>query len=197
MDLLNVDPQSRKVYSLCVNAFDLYLFHFARHLVPLYNPSVAWNSWNTLYYVLSCDYLVHFLPLEMDGVVLPVLPTGIGKTAYNIVSPSVSSASLRSPTRHSRLLLPHLFEQGVVTAAATTVPAVELGGAAMTATAVPPAARADSWRTESVVQLFVDTWLDVELGELPCAEYIRILRVLVKRLHAFNAVPGKCEFNFG
>lgn len=45
-----------------------------------------------------------------------------------------------------------------------------------------------TWRTESVLHLFVDTWLlyDVDAHlELPSSEFIRAVRICVKQLHAF------------
>lgn len=45
-----------------------------------------------------------------------------------------------------------------------------------------------AWRTESVLHLFVDTWLlyDVDAHhELPSSEYVRAVRICIKQLHAF------------
>ena len=49
--------------------------------------------------------------------------------------------------------------------------------------------RSHSWRTETVLHFFVDNWLryDVEANrQLPSNEFIRVLRILVKQLHAFG-----------
>lgn len=49
--------------------------------------------------------------------------------------------------------------------------------------------RAHAWRSESVLYIFIDTWLryDVEDNrDLPNNEFIRCVRILVKQLHAFG-----------
>jgi len=48
--------------------------------------------------------------------------------------------------------------------------------------------RISSWRTESVLHIFSDTWLRYDGNErdLPGNEFIRVLRILVKQLHAFS-----------
>lgn len=53
------------------------------------------------------------------------------------------------------------------------------------------ASRSSSWRTESVLYIFIDTWLRYDIDsnrELPSSEFIRCVRILVKQLHAFGNV---------
>lgn len=49
--------------------------------------------------------------------------------------------------------------------------------------------RGNIWRSETVMYLFVDAWLRFDFDEtrdLPSNEFIRLVRVLIKQLHAFG-----------
>lgn len=49
--------------------------------------------------------------------------------------------------------------------------------------------RNNAWRTESVMYMFIDTWLRYNFDEsrdLPSSEFIRVVRVLVKQVHTFG-----------
>lgn len=51
--------------------------------------------------------------------------------------------------------------------------------------------RSCSWRTESVLYLFIDTWLRYDIDsnrELPSSEFLRCVRILVKQIHVFGNV---------
>lgn len=53
----------------------------------------------------------------------------------------------------------------------------------------PESSRSSCWRTETVLHLFIDTWLRYDIEEnpdLPSSEFIRVVRILVKQLHAFG-----------
>lgn len=75
------------------DAFDYYMFHFAYHLTNPWQQRVrnAWSVWNTVYYVLSCDYILHFLPTDPNVVILPQLVHFTGKNPTIIPPQSVTS----------------------------------------------------------------------------------------------------------
>lgn len=53
----------------------------------------------------------------------------------------------------------------------------------------PESSRSSCWRTETVLHLFIDTWLRYDIDEnpdLPSSEFIRVVRILVKQLHSFG-----------
>lgn len=54
--------------------------------------------------------------------------------------------------------------------------------------AVEPS-RSSCWRTETVLHSFIDNWLQYDVDEnssLPGSEFIQVVRILVKQLHAFG-----------
>lgn len=108
MDLVNMDHHTRQIISLSLSMlpleyfeflcfpinffdnyffadpFDYYIFHFAIHLHCTSYNRESWDAWNTVYYELSCEYLLHFLPSDINAVVLPQIIEFSGK------SPAVS-----------------------------------------------------------------------------------------------------------
>uniref|UniRef100_A0A6P7GG23 Sphingomyelin phosphodiesterase 4 n=1 Tax=Diabrotica virgifera virgifera TaxID=50390 RepID=A0A6P7GG23_DIAVI len=72
-DLLHVNGQTKQIVSLMLNAFDYYIFHFAYHLINPWQQRAGSSCWNTVYYVLCCDYILHFLPTDPGTPVLPVI----------------------------------------------------------------------------------------------------------------------------
>jgi sphingomyelin phosphodiesterase 4 len=49
--------------------------------------------------------------------------------------------------------------------------------------------RTFAWRSESVLYIFIDIWLRYDCDDnrdLPSSEFIRVVRILVKQLHAFG-----------
>lgn len=53
----------------------------------------------------------------------------------------------------------------------------------------PETPRTFSWRTETVLYFAVDCWLRYDVDgcrELPSSEFIRVVRILIKQLHAFG-----------
>ena len=54
--------------------FDFYMFHFAYHLInPFHQRSDLSVTWNTVYYALCSDYIIHFLPTEPGCEVMPII----------------------------------------------------------------------------------------------------------------------------
>lgn len=39
----------------------------------------AWENWNSVYFAVACDYLMHFLPVDPNVPVLPHIPNYTGK----------------------------------------------------------------------------------------------------------------------
>lgn len=86
---------------LCVflDPFDYYFFHFSYHLInPWHQRSVApfGASWNTVYYSLCCDYVLHFLPTDPSCPVLPVISFYCGKNPIQQL-PSFNKYDLTCP----------------------------------------------------------------------------------------------------
>lgn len=117
---------------------------------------------------MSADYLCSYLPTDPNTTVMPANVFCSIKSAAPIpISPMMP---LRTPKYLSSGAITHNF-----TSNATSIRTQE-------------SSRSSFWRTETVLHLFVDTWLRFDVDEnqeLPSSEFIRVLRVLVKTLHAF------------
>lgn len=173
-DIVNVDPCRRQVTSLHLNAFDYFVFHFVIHgMLPLHKTfpaalTVHNDHLKTVYYYLAADYLCSFLPSDPHATVMPANVFCSIKSAAPIpISPMMP---LRTPKYLSSGAITHNFTSN--TACVRT----------------QESSRSSCWRTETVLHLFVDTWLRFDVDEsydLPSSEFVRVLRVLVKTLHAF------------
>ncbi|XP_008197945.1 sphingomyelin phosphodiesterase 4 [Tribolium castaneum] len=194
-DIVHVNPQTKHVISLLLNPFDYYMFHFAYHLInPWHQRSGSvlttqqQASWNTVYYVLCCDYMLHFLPTTPGATVLPAI-------YYNGKNPIQPLQQMKSPVG-SKLLNSSLLNKSVEEYSFPQ----NLGRHP----------RNQIWRSETVLTVFIDMWLNndqisqptnqinssfnsspvprlLQYTELPTSEYMRIIRVLIKQLHAFSA----------
>lgn len=173
-DIVNVDPCRRQVTALHLNSFDYFMFHFVIHgMLPLHKMfpaalTVHNDHLKTAYYYLAADYLCSFLPSDPNATVMPANVFCSIKSAAPIpISPMMP---LRTPKYLSSGAITHNF-----TSNATCIRTQE-------------SSRSSCWRTETVLHLFVDTWLRFDVDEspdLPSSEFIRVVRVLVKTLHAF------------
>lgn len=173
-DIVNVDPCRRQVTSLHLNSFDYFMFHFVIHgMLPLHKMfpaalTVHNDHLKTVYYYLSADYLCSFLPTDPNATVMPANVFCSIKSAAPVpISPMMP---LRTPKYLSSGAITHNFASN-----ATNMRTQE-------------SSRSSCWRTETVLHLFVDTWLRFDVDEspdLPSSEFIRVLRILVKTLHAF------------
>ncbi|KAK9709081.1 Mitochondrial-associated sphingomyelin phosphodiesterase [Popillia japonica] len=196
-DLIHINPQNKQVTWLTLNPFDYYMFHFAYHLInPWHQRSgiPLRSSWSTVYYILCCDYVLHFLPTTVGAVILPVINYN-GKNPIQHYQQQV----VRPPTKVSKLLKTNLF--GEVPSEYTPV-----------LQPLEKHPRSEIWRSETILTVFLDMWLNndqishsfennfnitsskqpLHFNELPAGEYIRIIRVLVKQLHGF-ASSGKVD----
>lgn len=173
-DILNIDPYRRQVASLQLNAFDYFILHFALHgMSPLHKQfpaalTVHNDHLKTVYYFLTADFLCTFLPTDPNTEVQPSNVYCSVKSAAPVpMSPIV-------PMRRTKYLSRNVISDNF-TSNATNI-----------RTAEP--SRSSYWRTESVLHLFIDTWLryDVDgIADLPSSEFIQVVRVLVKQLHSF------------
>nr|XP_022912671.1 sphingomyelin phosphodiesterase 4 [Onthophagus taurus] len=192
-DLVHVSPQNKQIVSLLLNPFDYYMFHFAYHLINPWhqrNDLPLGSTWNSVYYILCCDYVLHFFPTQPIQVQPPV---GIGgKLTSN--QPSAFSQQLSSPSQIPTKLLRKDFFNDPVAEFKLHPP-------------LDKHPRAEIWRSESVLIIFLDMWLNndqisqpqesfnmnlsakrsLHFNEVPAGEYVRIIRILVKQLHAFSA----------
>ncbi|KAM3963113.1 sphingomyelin phosphodiesterase 4 [Aphomia sociella] len=180
-DMLSTDSQSLNVVALALNPFDYYIFNFALHLVNNSQNKSSWENWNSVYFALACDYLTHFLPTDPNVPVLPHIPNYTGKVP--MAAPlQTASRPLYSP---SLLLIP------------------DLSGMSNQHNqhASQSQSRNEVWRSESVLQVFIDIWMSVEQCNtnnvemypknypivFSSPERVRTVRVLVKHIHTFSA----------
>lgn len=65
-----------------VDPFDYYFFHFAYHLINSAHQRYQIcndSPWTTIYYMLCCDYIIHFLPISPNQPIIPILNFYNGK----------------------------------------------------------------------------------------------------------------------
>ncbi|XP_055525669.1 sphingomyelin phosphodiesterase 4 isoform X2 [Wyeomyia smithii] len=180
-DLINVDPFRRQIVSLALNAFDYFTLHFVLHglitpqrlcsgITPFGNEKAK-----TLYLILTAEYLCTFLPSHPDSVVLPQIMCGSIKVS------SPASIPVLQPTKSPKYLLISAIHHH---APATTAPHQHT-----VSNTTIESSRSYCWRSESVLYLFIDCWLRLDVDdsrELPSNEFIRCVRILVKQLHSFG-----------
>lgn len=178
-DKINIEPCRREIVSLSLNAFDYYMLHFVLHgMVPLHKMypgalAVHNENWKTIYFYLTADYLCSFLPGNPDSVVLP------SNICNSMKVTSTMPIQPIQPTRSPKYLSLSALSSHNFSSVDTTTIRTEA------------AFRAHSWRTESVMLLFIDTWLRYNVEDnrdLPSSEFIRVVRILVKQLHSFGNV---------
>ncbi|CAG4989537.1 unnamed protein product [Parnassius apollo] len=179
VDMLSVDSHTLNVVGLTLNPFDYYIFHFALHLISNSQNKSSWENWNSAYFSLACDYLMHFLPSDPNVPVLPHIPYYTGKVP--MVAPlQTVNRPLGSP---SLLLIP------------------DLSGISNQHNSAQTQSRNEVWRSETVLQVFIDIWMSIEqysTGNIEIyqrnysavsssPERVRTVRVLVKHIHSFSA----------
>ncbi|KDR21935.1 Sphingomyelin phosphodiesterase 4 [Zootermopsis nevadensis] len=143
---VQLDPQTRVPISLTLNSFEFYIFHFAYHLVNPWLQRVmdhgSWSLWETVYKHLAEEYLVHFLPSDGSSV-LPYAG------CYIYPKSSVSFQAVSRPARS-----PTLFRQSVVLKQGSTSSSLH------SSPSLPQqSSLVEIWRSESVIQVFIDFWL--------------------------------------
>ncbi|XP_026291595.1 sphingomyelin phosphodiesterase 4 isoform X2 [Frankliniella occidentalis] len=205
LDKLQLDPQTKTPTSLALNSFELYIFHFAYHLVNPELQRVHMNAWlysDSLYLNLTEAYLSELLPCDRSTV-LPAVPFNFGVMQSYSASFGPYGTLQRIPNLHSTSRsahTPHLLRQSVIQQGSSSGSLHSSPATAVTST------RTEIWRSETVAQVFVDFWLSHGEGEigpvfgasgspqrelLPTGEHIRVVRNLIKHLHYFsNSVTG-------
>uniref|UniRef100_A0A3P8U5S1 Sphingomyelin phosphodiesterase 4 n=1 Tax=Amphiprion percula TaxID=161767 RepID=A0A3P8U5S1_AMPPE len=163
--------------NIALNPFEFFMFNFAFCLIT---PKVSLShggSTDSAYFVLVDIYLKYFLPSEGS---VPPSPFSDSRGSVTAPSPRSSSVSFTGYGVHSPSLLKHhIFHQPSVNA--------------------DPAAQ-EIWRTETLLQMFVEVWLHHYSLEMyqklqspqvkepfsPTEEHVLVVRLLVKHLHAFS-----------
>ncbi|XP_053626014.1 sphingomyelin phosphodiesterase 4 [Plodia interpunctella] len=179
-DMLTMDAQSMNVVALALNPFDYYIFSFALFLINNSQNKSSWENWNSVYFALACDYLMHFLPTDPNEPVLPHIPNYTGKVP-TVAPLQTANRPLSSP---SLLLIQDL--SGMSNQHSQHVSQTQ--------------SRNEVWRSETVLQVFIDVWMSVEEFNsrgvdmyqrsypiMSSPERVRIVRVLVKHIHSFSA----------
>ncbi|XP_043253713.1 sphingomyelin phosphodiesterase 4 isoform X1 [Colletes gigas] len=194
LDKIRDDQNTRVVSGLNMNPFEYYIFHFAYHLtnpwLQVQQQDNVWVNWETVYVQLAHCYLYHFLPRD-NSPVLPIIGPYIWKTPQRKLVQSPESKRLQTP----RLLRTSILSPGSPNSP-STVPQQQC---------LPQV-----WRSETVVQVFLDFWLEYieedqlnsRLGSTYVAsvprrhsihsgEHIRLVRAFIKTLHEFaNSALG-------
>ncbi|XP_078277488.1 sphingomyelin phosphodiesterase 4 isoform X3 [Rhinoraja longicauda] len=164
--------------SLSLNPFEYYFFNLAMHLTAPRScpPGHLFSTSDSAYFVVVDRYLQYFLPVEGNVPPSPFI------NACGTVSPptpraqSVPFTSYGGP--HTSLLKRHISHQP----SATTDPAAQ-----------------EIWRSETLLQIFMEMWLHHYSLELyqkmqsphikehftPTEEHMLMVRLLIKHLHWF------------
>ncbi|XP_065595034.1 sphingomyelin phosphodiesterase 4 isoform X2 [Cyrtonyx montezumae] len=165
--------------NLALNPFEYYMFYFAISLITQKNSSITQHisPSNSAYFILVDTYLKCFLPTE--GSVLPPPSSNPGGA---IPSPTPRSPAVPFTSygmHHTSLLKRHIAHQPSVNA--------------------DPASQ-EIWRSETLLQIFVEMWLHhyslemyqkmqsphVKESFKPTEEHVLVVRLLVKHLHTFS-----------
>ncbi|KAJ8285844.1 hypothetical protein GJAV_G00031590 [Gymnothorax javanicus] len=165
--------------SLSFNSFEYYMFYFSMSLITSKNrPSELHSSGSdSAYFALVDVYLKYFLPSEGSVPLSPFsdIRTTVSPPAAS--SPSAPFAGYSVPS--TSLLKRHISHQP----SASTDPAAQ-----------------EIWRTETLLQMFVEVWLhhySLEMNQklqspqvkdpfTPTEEHVLLVRMLVKHLHTFS-----------
>ncbi|XP_033996381.1 sphingomyelin phosphodiesterase 4 isoform X2 [Trematomus bernacchii] len=123
--------------NLALNPFEFFMFNFAYCLItPKPPPQQQGSSTDSAYFVLVDMYLKYFLPSEGS---VPPSPFSDSRGSVTAPSPRSTSVSFSGYGVHSPSLLKHhIFQQPSVNA--------------------DPAAQ-EIWRSETLLQMFVEVWL--------------------------------------
>ena len=132
----------------------------------------------TVYFNLAADYLCNFLPSDPHATVYPQIDCSPVKTHSTLSPLPLPTMSPTKPTKYLLLSsLSHQIQQNPTPQGNRDLRLTE--------------AVKTTWRSESVMMIFIDCWLryDIEESwELPGNEFIRLVRILVKQLHFFGNV---------
>lgn len=179
----------------CTDSFELYIFHFAYHLVNPELQKVQMNAWlysDSLYLNLTEAYLTELLPCDRSTV-LPSVPFNFGvlqgySASFGPYGSLQRMPNLQSPSRFVVLL--HLVQcflfkficqvlyfylclfgfRSAYTRQLLRQSVVQQGSSSGSLHSSPATAvtstRTEIWRSETVAQVFVDFWLSHGEGEV-------------------------------
>ncbi|XP_020299400.1 sphingomyelin phosphodiesterase 4 [Pseudomyrmex gracilis] len=198
LDKIKQDPGARVPSALSMNPFEYYIFHFAYHLtnpwLQLQQQENVWMNWETVYVQLAHCYLYHFLPRD-SSTVLPVIGPYVKKTPPRKLT---QSPEFRRDCH--KMQTPRLLRTSILS------PRSPSPGSNIPQQQCLP----QVWRSETVVQVFLDFWLEYTedqqiisqmntsyLTSVPLrhsihsGEHIRLVRAFIKTLHEFtNTATG-------
>ncbi|XP_029664272.1 sphingomyelin phosphodiesterase 4 [Formica exsecta] len=203
LDKIRDDQGTRVPSALFMNPFEYYIFHFAYHLtnpwLQLQQPENIWMNWETVYVQLAHNYLYHFLPKD-NSTVLPMIGPYIKKTPPRKLTQSPEFRRDCHKLQTPRLLRASILSPGT-TSSGSGVPQQQY---------LPLV-----WRSETVVQVFLDFWLEYTEDEqltsrvnttqlntsyltsiprrhsIHSGEHVRLVRAFIKTLHEFtNSATG-------
>ncbi|XP_072518460.1 sphingomyelin phosphodiesterase 4 isoform X2 [Salminus brasiliensis] len=165
--------------SMSLNPFEYYMFNFASSLIvpKTYPPGQHGSCSDSAYFVLVDAYLKHFLPTEGN-----VPPSPFSDPRGSVAPPTPRSPSMPYVgygVHSSSLLKRHISHQP---------------------SANPDPTAQEIWRSETLLQVFVEMWLHHYSLEMyqklqspqvkepfsPTEEHVLVVRLLVKHLHAFS-----------
>lgn len=175
---------------IVLNAYELYMFHLAYHLVNTRAQSSNYNWSNitdTLYPVLVDDYLNYFLPLNKDS--LPKMPTVQAPVRSPVVHSPVAGKSFNMPTSPPSPQRPSLLKSSFVSAQKQHAQTAVISQGDTT----------EIYRSDTLIQVFAEFWLNqnpISLDRqsfshtasenfMPSTNHVRLVRLLVKHIHNF------------
>ncbi|XP_041347976.1 sphingomyelin phosphodiesterase 4-like [Gigantopelta aegis] len=147
---------------LALGAFEYFMFHFAYYVVnPSLQSPISWvNFYDYLYPNLVDDYMHYFLPLDKKMLPpMPHMPTSVRCPAAQYTIPGGLPPSRTSPSPQHQRTRPTLFKTSFTAMQKQHVqgsPVLEQG-------------EAETWRSETMLQVFAEFWLNqnsYEIGRL-------------------------------
>uniref|UniRef100_A0A6Q2Z952 Sphingomyelin phosphodiesterase 4 n=1 Tax=Esox lucius TaxID=8010 RepID=A0A6Q2Z952_ESOLU len=161
---LQFPPSGLQTLSLALNPFEYYMFMFASSLITPknYPPGQHVSSSDTAYFVLVDTYLKYFLPTEGS---VPPSPFPDNRGSVSPPAPRAPSVPFAGYGIHSTSLLKrHITHQPSVTA--------------------DPAAQ-EIWRSEALLQVFVEIWLHHYSLEMYQKLQVVVQRFVQQKLYVF------------
>jgi sphingomyelin phosphodiesterase 4 len=146
------------------------------HKTSLAALNINNENLGTVYFNLTADYLCNFLPSQPNGTVYPSITISNFSHLPNKEDPA-QFANLSNTKTTKYLLISNLSKNQ------------SQNHQIKEDFKYSDKAKSANWRSESVLVIFVDSWLRYDFErELPGNEFMRLARILVKQLHFFSNV---------